>query len=52
MKKITPQILHGKKSAQETWIQCLGQEYTLEKEMTTIQYSCLENPWTEEPGGI
>ena len=19
---------------------------------TTLQYSCLENPWTEEPGGL
>ena len=30
---------------QETWLQSLGHEGTLEKEMATLlQYSCLENP--------
>ena len=36
---------------QETWVQSLGQEDPLEKEMTT--YSSIlawEIPWTEEPG--
>ena len=29
---------------QDTWVQSLGQEYSLEKEMQPIlQYSCLEN---------
>ena len=29
---------------QETWVQSLGQEHPLEKEMETgLQYSCLEN---------
>ena len=38
---------------QETWVQSLGQEDPLEKEMTT--YSSIlawEIPWTEEPGGL
>ena len=38
---------------QETWVQSLGQEDPLEKEMAT-HYSILawEIPWTEEPGGL
>ena len=38
---------------QETWVQSLGQENSLEKEMAT-HYSILawETPWTEEPGGL
>ena len=44
----------GKKSTciQETWLQSLGQENTLEKEM--VAHSSIlawEVPWTEEPGG-
>ena len=38
---------------QGTWVQYLGQEDLLEKEMAT--YSSLlawEVPWTEEPGGL
>ena len=27
----------------ETWVQSLGREGALEKEMATLQYSCLEN---------
>ena len=37
----------------ETWVQSLGQEDTLEKEMAT--HSSILSwgiPWTEEPGGI
>ena len=37
---------------QETWVQSLGQEDLLEKEMA-IQPNChleWEIPWTEEPG--
>ena len=31
----------------------MGWEDFLEKEMATLlQYSCLGNPWTEEPGGL
>ena len=37
----------------ETWVQFLGWEYLLEKEMAT-QSSILawKIPWTEEPGGL
>ena len=38
---------------QETWVQSLGREYPLEKEMAT--YSGIlawEIPWTQEPGGL
>ena len=30
----------------------LGREDALEKEMITLQYSCLEIPWTEKPDGL
>ena len=38
---------------QETWVQFLGQEAPLEKEMA-IHSSVLvwRAPWTEEPGGL
>ena len=40
----------------ETKVQSLGWEDPLEKgspgEGNPLQYSCLENPWTEEPGGL
>ena len=38
---------------QETWVQFLGQEDPLEKEMAT--YSSILTwriPWTQEPGGL
>ena len=38
---------------QETWVQSLGREDLLEKEMAT--YSSIlawKTPWTEEPGGL
>ena len=38
---------------QETWIQLLGQEDPLEKEMAThSSILTWEIPWTEEPGGL
>ena len=38
---------------QEMRVQSLGWENPLEKEMATpLQYSCLENFRTEEPGGL
>ena len=39
---------------QETWVQSLGWEDPLEKEMTgnPLQYSCWEIPWTEGPGRL
>ena len=36
----------------ETWVQSLGQEYLLEKEMATrTNILAWKIPWTEEPGG-
>ena len=38
---------------QETWVQPLGQEDPLEKEMATHSSTLAwEVPWTEEPGGL
>ena len=38
---------------QETQIRSLlGQEDPLEEGMATHSSSCLENTWTEEPGGL
>ena len=37
---------------QEMWVPSLGREDPLEKGMATPQYSCLEDPRTEEPGGL
>ena len=44
--------LPATQETQETQVQSLGQEDPLEKEMATLQYSCLKIPWTEEPGGL
>ena len=36
----------------ETWVQSLGQEDSMEKEMTThSSILAWKIPWTEEPGG-
>ena len=38
---------------QETWVQSLGQEDLLAKEMAThSSILAWEIPWTEEPGGL
>ena len=38
---------------QETWVQSLSWEDSLEKEMAThYTILTLEIPWTEEPGGL
>ena len=38
---------------QETWVQSLGWEYPLEKEMATHStFLAWKIPWTEEPGGL
>ena len=38
---------------QETWVQSLGQEDPLEKEMAThSSILACEIPWSEEPGGL
>ena len=37
----------------ETWVQSLGQEDPLEKEMAThSSILAWDTPWTEEPGGL
>ena len=45
--------LPANKETQEIWVQSLGQEDPLEKEMTTqsSNLTC-EIPWTKEPGGL
>ena len=43
----------GGEHAQETWIQSLGREDSLEEEMAThSNIFTWEIPWTEEPGGL
>ena len=38
---------------QEMWVQSLGEEDPLEKEMATCaSIPAWEIPWTEEPGGL
>jgi len=37
---------------QETWIQSLGLEDPLEKEMATHSSNAWRIPWTEEPGRL
>ena len=40
-------------AVQETWVQSLGQEDPLEKEMAThSSILAWRIPWTEEPGGL
>ena len=40
-------------AVQEMWVQPLGQEDPLEKEMAThSSILAWEIPWTEEPGGL
>ena len=46
-------MLKNPPAVQETWVQSLGQEDPLEKEM--VVYSSIiawRIPWTEEPGGL
>ena len=46
-------MLRNPPAVQETWVQSLGQEDPLEKEM--VVYSSIlawRIPWTEEPGGL
>ena len=38
---------------QKTWVWSMGWKGPLEEENgNPLLYSCLENPWTEEPGGL
>ena len=50
---LVAQMVQSLPAVQETWVQSLGQENPLEKEMAT-HYSILSwrIPWTEEPGRL
>ena len=46
-------VVKNPSAKQETWIQSLGQEYPLEKQMAThSSILAWEILWTEEPGGL
>ena len=50
---LVAQIVKNLSAMQETWVQSLGQEDSLEKEMAThSSMLAWEIPWTEEPGGL
>jgi len=47
------QIVENLPAMQETWVQSLGQEDSLEKEMAThSSILAWEIPWTKEPCGL
>ena len=47
------QMVKNLLAMQETWVQSLGQEDLLAKEMAThSSILAWEIPWTEEPGGL
>jgi len=47
------QLVKNLPAMQETWVQFLGQEDPLEKEMAThSSILAWRIPWTEEPGGL
>ena len=46
-------MVKNQPAMQETWVQSLGQEDSLEKGMAThSSILAWEIPWTEEPGGL
>ena len=48
--QLTPLTLN---KGQKTWVQSLGQEDPLKKELAThSSILAWRNPWTEEPGGL
>ena len=49
---LVTQMVKNPPAMQETQVGLLGLEYPLEDCMATLQYSCLENPWTDEPGRL
>ena len=47
------QMVNHLPAMQETWVQSLGQEELLEKDMAThSSILAWRIPWTEEPGGL
>ena len=52
-KDMVAQMVKCLPTMQETWVQSLGQEDLLEKEMAThSSIFAWEIPWTEEPGRL
>ena len=50
---LVAQLVKSLTAMQETWVQSLGQEFPLEKEMAThSSILAWRIPWTEEPGGL
>ena len=50
---LVAQLVKSLTAMQETWVQSLGQEFPLEKEMATHSSILARTiPWTEEPGGL
>ena len=49
---LVAQMVKNLPAMQEIWVLSLSWEDPLEKGMHSLQYSCLENPRTEEPGRI
>ena len=53
MTSLVAQLVKNLLAMQETWVQFLGWEDSLEKEMTTNSSILVWRiPWTEEPGGL
>ena len=53
MASLVAQLVKNLPAMQETWVQSLGQEDPLEKEMTThSSILAWEILWTEEPGRL
>ena len=47
------QLIKNLPTTQETWVQSLGREDPLEKEMATHSgFPAWKIPWMEEPGGL
>ena len=50
---LVAQMLKCLPAMQETWVQSLGREDPLEKEMAThSSILAWKSPWTKEPGGL
>ena len=46
------QVVKHLPAMRETWVQSLGREDALEKEMASYTSIAWEIPWTEEPGRL
>ena len=53
MASLMAQLVKSLPAMRETWVQSLGREDPLEKEMAThSSILACRTPWTEEPGGL